>query len=143
MVLFYSNLLIITTGCTKQRLFSDTVFFQVCIICKNYIFLHRKILLFETHFLCTLSFTSDFCIFNTQISVNCTFILPNTVANLQSEQLQQCHLLEVSDVQLLFLVDSYEISIVKDVFCCLLLAFCFVQSSVLGLHFYLLLQFYL
>jgi len=105
--------------------------------------LHRKIHLFETSFLCTHSFTSDFCIFNTNTSINCTFIFPNTVANLQWEQLQQWHLLEVSDVQLMFLVDSYEISTVKVVFCCLLLVFCFVQSSVLDPHFYLLLQFYL
>lgn len=110
---------------------------------KTTVLLNTKIPLFETSFLCTLWFTSDFFICNTQTSINYTFILPNTFANLQSEQLQQWHLLEVSKVHLLFLVDSYEINIAKVVFCCLLLAFCFVQSSVLDLHFYLLLQFYL
>jgi len=42
MVLFHSNFFIITTGCIKQRLFSDTVFFKVCIICKNYSFFTQK-----------------------------------------------------------------------------------------------------
>jgi hypothetical protein len=42
-----------------------------------------------------------------------------------------------------FWLNSTEIIIAKGEFCCLLLAFCFVLSAVLDLHFCLLLQFYL
>lgn len=89
MVLFYCNCLLSQQEVQNKGYSLTLSSSKFAFYAKTTVSLHKKIPPFETSFLCTLSFTSDLSIFNTQTSINCTFILSNTVANFQSEQLQQ------------------------------------------------------